>query len=167
MVDAPASAIYAGVGSELARLLFQHFFAAQQRWKSTMLEKLHERMRCVYTADVTTILDRATRDDVVVATAATSTLWHAFLSAALPTASNISSPATDLDSQLPKLSERQLFSCFCATARVETPLDQCGATFHLGTARRLWRLSRASREHPCTPHTCVLYSVKDSGGKST
>ncbi|XP_075735536.1 endothelin-converting enzyme 1-like isoform X1 [Rhipicephalus microplus] len=109
MVDAPAYAIYAGVGSVLARLLFQHFFAAQQRWKRTTLEKLHEQMGCVYTADETIVLDQATRDDVVVATAATSTLWHAFLSAASPTGSNVSSPATDLDSQLPKLSERQLF----------------------------------------------------------
>ncbi|KAL3221841.1 hypothetical protein MRX96_029154 [Rhipicephalus microplus] len=109
MVDAPVSAIYAGVGSVLARLLFKHIFAAQKRWKSTTLEKLHERMGCVYTADEATVLDRATRDDVVVVTAATSTLWNAFLSAASPTASNVSSPATELDSQLPKLSERQLF----------------------------------------------------------
>ncbi|KAL1472540.1 hypothetical protein MTO96_022944 [Rhipicephalus appendiculatus] len=108
-VDAPAPAIYAGVGFVLARLLFQHFFADQQRWKSATLEKLHERMGCVYTADEATILDRATRDDVVVATAATSTLWHAFLSAASPTGSNVSSTAIDLGSQLPKLSERQLF----------------------------------------------------------
>ncbi|KAL3221850.1 hypothetical protein MRX96_029162 [Rhipicephalus microplus] len=86
-----------------------HLFAAQQRWKTTTLEKLHERRGCVYTADETTVLDRATRDDVVVVTAATSTLWNAFLSAASSTGSNVSSPATYLDSQLPKLSERQLF----------------------------------------------------------
>ncbi|KAH8008837.1 hypothetical protein HPB51_005884 [Rhipicephalus microplus] len=109
MVDAPVSVIYAGIDSVLARLLFQHLFAAQQRWKSTTLEKLHERMGCVYTADEATVLDRATRDDVVVVTAATSTLWNAFLSAASSTGSNVSSPATELDSQLPKLSERQLF----------------------------------------------------------
>ncbi|XP_050051070.1 endothelin-converting enzyme 1-like [Dermacentor andersoni] len=108
-VDAPAPAIYAGLGFVLARLLFQDLFAGQQHWKNATLDKLHERMACVYTADETAIPDRATRDDVVVATAAVSTLWRAFLSAATVPESNVSVPALDLEPQLPKLSERQLF----------------------------------------------------------
>ncbi|KAH6948731.1 hypothetical protein HPB50_026032 [Hyalomma asiaticum] len=108
-VDAPAPAVYAGVGFVLARLLFQDLFAGQQHWQSTTLDKLHERVECMYNADESAILDRATRDEVVVATAAASTLWHAFLSAYSPPGSNASAPANHVESQSPKLSERQLF----------------------------------------------------------
>ncbi|KAH7980829.1 hypothetical protein HPB49_019507 [Dermacentor silvarum] len=108
-VDAPAPAVYAGLGFVLARLLFQDLFAGQQRWKNATLDKLHERVECVYTADETAAMSRATRDEVVLATAAVSTLWRAFLAATTVPESNVSAPAVGFGPQFTKFSDRQLF----------------------------------------------------------
>ncbi|KAH9360585.1 hypothetical protein HPB48_012928 [Haemaphysalis longicornis] len=102
MEDAPAPAIYAGLGSVLARLLFQRLFSDQRQWKKATLDEARARTACIHSADKVALLDPAVRDDVVVATAASSTLWDAFLAAASPT-----EKAVEL--QPPDLAEQQLF----------------------------------------------------------